>query len=65
MSRKAPRFAIVERTNDGRTKRVNVILYHDVEPIIRLHTNCGERDAIGVAALLNDTIESVSILNKG
>ncbi len=58
--KRAPRVAVVERDRD----RMNIVLFHDAAPIIRLHTNCGQTDTIGIAALLNDTIESVSIAEE-
>ncbi len=64
MSRRSPRFAVVEQEHDGRRDRFSVILYHDAEPIMRLYTNCGMADSVGLAALINDCCESVSILNK-
>lgn len=63
---RSPRFAIVERRDGGRgcAPAVNIVLYHDADPLIRMRTNCGERDAIGIAALLNDAIESVEIVRR-
>ncbi len=58
--KRSPRFAIIEREGE----KMNIILFNDAEPMIRLHTNCGNTDAIGIAALLNDTIESVSVAEE-